>query len=82
MATPIFCRRLAGSDVNVTPTVMFTDYVGDKITQLMCFPLQQYWFFFTKMNKKHTSTSPYAIQVKNQRKTISTEVKLRRNKPT
>jgi hypothetical protein len=53
MATPIFCRRLADSDVNVTSTVMFTDYAGDKITRLMCSPFNSIGFCYQNELKKY-----------------------------
>jgi hypothetical protein len=46
------------------------------------FPPSTVLVFVTKMSEKCKSTSPYAVQVKYQHKTISTEVKLRCNKPT
>jgi hypothetical protein len=49
---------------------------GDKITWLMYFHLQWHWHLLPKMREIHKSTSPSAIQVKNWRKTISTEEKL------
>jgi len=50
------------------------DYVGDIITWLMYFTLQQQWLV-TKMSEKCKCTSPNAIQVKNQSNAIRTEEK-------
>jgi len=41
------------------------------------FPPSTVSAFVTKMSEKRKSTSPYSIQVNNQQKTITTEVKLR-----
>jgi len=42
----ICCRRLADSDITVTPSVSaWTDYSSDIIMQLIQFPLQQHWLF-------------------------------------
>jgi len=76
MAALIFCRRLAASDITVTPSVTYMDW--------LC-----WWYyhknhlvisstilaFVTNMSEKHKSTSPSAIQVKNQQKTIGNDEK-------
>ena len=36
-------------------------------------PLQQHWPLLKKISEKHESTSPSAIQVKNQRTTVNIE---------
>jgi hypothetical protein len=73
----IFCRRLAGSDVTLTPSVTCMDWL-------------RWWYnhtvhlvssstalaFLTNMSEKHKSTSPSEIQVKHRRKTIGIDEKL------
>jgi hypothetical protein len=76
MAVLIFCRKVAESDVTVTPSVTCMDW--------LC-----WWYnhtahvvsssaalaFVTNMSGKHRSTSPSAIQVKNRWKTVCVEEK-------
>jgi hypothetical protein len=73
----IFCRRLTGSDITVTPTVMHVDWL-------------HWWYnrtahsvssstalaFLTNMSEKHTSASASAIHMKNQQKIIGIKKKL------
>jgi hypothetical protein len=73
----LFCRRLAGSDVSVTPSVT-------------CMAWLRWWYndaallvsslialaFLTSMSEKHIPASPSAIQVKSQRKTVGIKEKL------
>jgi hypothetical protein len=60
MAALVFCRGLTENDVTVTPT-----YSGS-----FSFLFKIDFFSLPKMSEKHTSTSPNAIQVKNQQKAI------------
>jgi hypothetical protein len=77
MATLIFCRRLAGNDVTTTPSVTCRDWLFwlyNHAAHLVSYSTAL--AFLTNMNDKCKSASPSAIQVKNRRKTISTEEKL------
>jgi len=72
----IFCRRLADSDITVTPSVSaWTDYSGDIIMQLIQFPLQHHRLFLMKwgrnVNLHHLVQSKW-----NWWKTAGTEEKL------
>jgi len=76
MCKLIFCRRLADSDITVTPSVSaWTDYSGDIIMQLIQLPLQQHWLFLTiwgrNVNLHHLVKSKW-----NWWRTVGTEEKL------
>jgi hypothetical protein len=76
VVTLVFCRRLAGSDVTVTPSVgVWIDYVGHIAMWLIVF-CSTALAFLSNMSEKCKSASPSAIQVKNWRKTISIVEKL------
>jgi hypothetical protein len=80
MVVLIFCRRLAGSDVTVMPSVMCTDRLRwwyKHVAHLLSFSTAL--AFITNMSEKHKSASSSAIQVKNRWKTISIEITC--NKP-
>ena len=66
MAALIFCRRLAESDVTVTPSVsVSTDKIGDdnQVAHLVSFSTTL--AFITNMTEKCKCTSLNAMQVKN-----------------
>jgi len=73
LATLVMYWRLAGSSITVTSSV--TCYVGDIITRMMQFSLQQHRIFVTRTSDTRKSTSPSESQVKNWQKAISTEKK-------
>jgi len=73
----IFCRRLTDSDITVIPSVTcmdqlcwWYDHVAYLVSSAMALA------FLANMNENCKSTSPYAIQVKNQWKTIGIEQKV------
>jgi hypothetical protein len=77
VAALIFCRRLAGSDVTVTPSVTCVDWLRwwyNHVNHLVS--SSAVFAFLTNMNEKHKSTSSSVIQVKNRWKTIGIEEKL------
>jgi len=63
VAALIFWRRQAESDVSVTPSVLYMNWV--------C-----WWLAFLTMNKKHKSTLRSTIQVNTQCKTVCIDEKL------
>jgi hypothetical protein len=73
----VFCRRLAGSDVTVTPCVTCMDWLhwwhSHTAHLVSCSTALA---FLTNMSEKRRSASPIAIQVKNRRKTIGIEEEL------
>ena len=77
----ILCRGQAESDVTVMPSVVcgLCWWYNHGVVVV---PPSMALAFVTKMSKKRTSTSPSTIQVKQWWKTVSTEAKLRHNKPT
>ena len=76
VAALIFCRRLAESDVTVTPLLIcmnwlcWYNYMAPVVSSSTALA------FLANMSEKHKSTSPSAIQVKKQWKTIGTDWKL------
>jgi hypothetical protein len=77
VAALIFCGRRTESDVILTPSVTCMDWLHwwyNHATNVH--PLLQHLTFLANMSDKHTSTSPNEIQVKNQWKTSSMEVKV------
>jgi hypothetical protein len=73
----IFCRRLAGSDVTVTPSVTCMDWLLWLYNHVPHFVSSSTALaFVTNMSEKRRSASPRAMQVKNWWKTIGTEEKL------
>ena len=77
LATLIFFRRLLESDVTVMSSFMCMDWWHGWYNQMAhVFSSSTSWAFLTNMGEKRKSTSPNAIQVKNQRKTIGIEEKL------
>jgi hypothetical protein len=59
VAKHTFCRRLAESDITVTPSLTYMDWLtGDTIMRLIRFHLPQHWLFL------HKCTSHSKIQAK------------------
>jgi hypothetical protein len=77
VAALIFCRRLAGSDITVTPSVTCMDWLFRWYNHAAHLGFSSTAFaFLTNISEKHKSTWPSAMQVKNRRKTVGTEEKL------
>jgi hypothetical protein len=73
----ILCRRLAGSDVTVTPSGRCMDWLHwwyNHTAHLLSSPTAL--AFLTNMSEKCKSASPTAIQVKSRWKTIGIEEKV------
>jgi hypothetical protein len=76
MATLIVCWRLAESDVTVMPSftcVIWLHWWCNQADDVV--PPSTTLAFVTQMNEKPKYTSPSAVQVKNQQKTICIEEK-------
>jgi hypothetical protein len=67
--------RLAGSEITITPLVVWSDYVGDISSVSFSCPSTAL-AFLTNISEKRQSVSPSAIHVKNRRKTLGIEEKL------
>ena len=69
-------QEASRSDVTVTPSVTCIDWLHWQYNQVAhLVPWSPALTFVTKISEKRKSTSPTAIQVKNQRKTIGIEKK-------
>ena len=77
VAALIFCRRLAGSDITITPSVMCMNWLCWWYNHAAhVVPPATALAFVSKMNEKRKSTSSSTILVKNSWNTISNEEEL------
>ena len=76
MCKLIFCRRLANSDITVTPSVKCMDCLHWWYNHAAHLVSSSTAMGFLKKSEKHTCTSPTAIQERNWWKTVGTEEKL------
>jgi hypothetical protein len=65
MVARILCWRLAASDVTVTASVSYMDYISDINHMGHLVSSSTALAFLTYVSEKHKSTSPSDIQVKN-----------------
>ena len=76
VAALISCRRIAESDITVTPSVMRTDWLHWWYNHAAHVVSSTALAFLKNLSEKHKSTSPALIQVKSWWQTVGIEEKL------